>query len=106
VASTALWLQLTVAAHVRYFVDSGNALAIINGTAAASWKDGDVVLEYGNGDYFGELSLRANQPRAATVVAASGLLKVLQLDSHDFDWCVRVKIDRWVAHDPVNMAST
>lgn len=32
-------------------------------------RDGTEVMQYGRGDYFGELALIRNEPRAATVTA-------------------------------------
>lgn len=52
-------MTLDVLDHL-FVVESGNAVAI---------KGGLVVLEYSRGDYFGELALIRNQPRAATVKA-------------------------------------
>ena len=58
--------------------------------------EGDVVVtkdmnghskelkKYSKGDYFGELALLNNTPRAASVVASSGTVKVLNLDRKTF----------------------
>jgi len=42
------------------------------------------VMEYSAGDYFGELALLKNQPRAASVIVGSGMAKVLSLDRQSF----------------------
>jgi len=57
-----------------YIIEEGNAFAT---------KGGVKVMDYGVGDYFGELALITNQPRAATVVA-QGACKLLSLDSGSF----------------------
>jgi len=44
----------------------------------------DKVLDYGPGDYFGELALLMNQPRKATVSVSSDQAKVLSLDRRSF----------------------
>ena len=64
-----------------YIVESGEC--IVN----KRFAEGDVphqVERYGTGDYFGELSLIRNEPRAATVVAASDNVSVLSLDQESF----------------------
>ena len=62
-----------------YIVEEGNAVAIkeVQGSE-------EVVLEYKEGDYFGELALIKGQPRAASVKAV-GELKCLTLDRQSFD---------------------
>ena len=42
------------------------------------------LKKYSKGDYFGELALLNNTPRAASVVASSGTVKVLNLDRKTF----------------------
>ena len=50
--------------HVFYFIEEGTAYASknIGGTAAR-------VFDYKEGDYFGELALLKDEPRAASIVA-------------------------------------
>lgn len=63
--------------------DVGTKFYIIEEGAAVATKNGEVVMMYDVGDYFGELALIRNQPRAATVTAR-GKTKVLSLDSRSF----------------------
>jgi len=57
----------------------------VEGTAVATLdeKDGDEVMEYNPGDYFGELALLKGEPRAANVLATSDCKMVL-LDRASF----------------------
>ena len=64
-----------------YIIEQGEAYAEI---------DGVQVMEYAAPRYFGELALRAKQPRAATV-KARGATVVLRLDRHSFEWPVLEK---------------
>mmetsp|Transcript_48502 Transcript_48502/g.115322 ORF Transcript_48502/g.115322 Transcript_48502/m.115322 type:complete len:427 (-) Transcript_48502:188-1468(-) len=69
--------------------DQGNSFYIVEqGTLAALKRDGEGnekrVKEYSVGDYFGELALLKDQPRAASVVVTSELAKVLALDRKSF----------------------
>ena len=61
-----------------YIIEDGEAYAEI---------DGVQVMEYKKDGYFGELALRAKQPRAATV-RARGPTTMLRLDAHAFQWLV------------------
>lgn len=63
--------------------DVGNKFYIIEEGEAVAEKNGQEVMHYGVGDYFGELALIRNQPRAATV-SAKGYTKVLSLDGRSF----------------------
>jgi len=61
---------------------------IMDGTAVAKktlepGKPQNEVFNYKPGDYFGELSLLRNEPRAASIFATSDV-KVLSLDRHSF----------------------
>lgn len=63
--------------------EEGNRFYIIaDGEATASKKDSDEVMNYKSGDYFGELALLKDQPRAATVTSKG--CKVLSLDRKSF----------------------
>jgi len=59
-----------------YILEEGTAEAVKEGKAEA-------VMSYNAGDYFGELALLRNQPRAATVTCTSAC-KVLTLDRRAF----------------------
>merc|ERR1712139_65062 len=63
--------------------DVGDTFYIIEEGAASASKGGAEVMSYSPGDYFGELALLRNQPRAATVVA-KGATNLLKLDSRSF----------------------
>jgi len=53
-------------------------------------KGGQNVMSYSSGDYFGELALIRNQPRAATV-SAKGATKLLCLESRSFKRLLNVQ---------------
>lgn len=61
-------------ANKFYILEDGNAVAT---------KGGQQVMTYSSGDYFGELALIRNQPRAATITA-KGEAKLLSVDSRSF----------------------
>lgn len=64
--------------------DPGDKFFILEeGEAYASKKDVGTVMEYQSGDYFGELALLRNQPRAATVIAKTAVT-VLALPRSSF----------------------
>lgn len=66
-----------------YIIEEGEAVAT---------KDGQQVMSYTVGDYFGELALIRNQPRAATVKCKdSGMVKLLSMDSASFNRLLNVK---------------
>lgn len=75
--------------------DVGNKFYIIEDGAAVATKGGTQVMTYASGDYFGELALIKNQPRAATI-AAKGTTKLLSIDSRSFKRLLNVQelIDR------------
>mmetsp|Transcript_64404 Transcript_64404/g.119764 ORF Transcript_64404/g.119764 Transcript_64404/m.119764 type:complete len:414 (+) Transcript_64404:69-1310(+) len=69
--------------------EQGDSFYIVEeGALAALKKDADGnekrVMEYSVGDYFGELALLKDQPRAASIVVTSELAKVLALDRRSF----------------------
>lgn len=59
-----------------YILVEGEAYATLNTGPAA-------VMQYKPGDYFGELSLLKDQPRAANILAATDI-KVIGLDRRSF----------------------
>eukprot|EP01068_Selenidium_serpulae_P003202 Selendium_serpulae@DN2941_c0_g1_i1.p1 len=58
-----------------YFIEKGEAVAEINGIQ---------VMKYDEGDYFGELALLKNEPRAASVIAKGEELVVISLERKAF----------------------
>jgi len=66
---------------------SDNFYIIEEGTAQALKKFDDgtfMVKEYKIGDYFGELALIKNKPRAASIITTSDILKVVALNKNSF----------------------
>lgn len=63
--------------------DVGNKFYILEDGSASATRGAETLITYTTGDYFGELALLRNQPRAATV-KAKGVVKVLSLDSRSF----------------------
>jgi len=63
--------------------DVGNKFYILEDGNAVATKEGQEVMKYNSGDYFGELALIRNQPRAATITA-KGEAKLLSVDSRSF----------------------
>mmetsp|Transcript_46741 Transcript_46741/g.123520 ORF Transcript_46741/g.123520 Transcript_46741/m.123520 type:complete len:402 (-) Transcript_46741:140-1345(-) len=61
----------------------GKKFYILEEGAAVAMKNGTKVMDFGVGDYFGELALITDQPRAATVIA-KGSCKMLSVDSRSF----------------------
>ena len=66
--------------EVFYIIEEGEAIATKTLTAGMPPEQ---VLSYGPGDYFGELSLMKGEPRAANVIAKTGM-KCVTLDRHSF----------------------
>lgn len=52
---------------------------------AADGSEQNEVMQLKKGDYFGEMALLTDEPRAANVIAANGPLKALALGRQDFD---------------------
>lgn len=69
--------------------DPGHKFYIIEEGAAVATKGEQQVMSYGAGDYFGELALIRNQPRAATVTCHTQV-KVLSLDGASFNRLLNV----------------
>ena len=64
--------------------DAGDTFFFIEEGSAVAKKDGVEVLQYKSKDYFGELALITNHPRAATIQVTSDTCKVLALDRRSF----------------------
>lgn len=64
--------------------ESGDIFYIIlEGEARVTLDDDNTVMTYKAGDYFGELALLRNEPRAANVIASSEC-KLIYLDRKSF----------------------
>ena len=64
-----------------YIILEGSAIAT---KSLQQFGPPQTVKSYGPGDYFGERALLKNEPRAASVIAASSTLKVVTLDRNSF----------------------
>lgn len=67
--------------HIFYMILEGEAAAT---KIIAPGQPPEEVKSYSAGDYFGEIALLKNAPRAANVVAKSQTLKVVSLDRNSF----------------------
>jgi len=63
--------------------EDGNKFYILEDGSCVAEKGGQQVMTYSSGDYFGELALIRNQPRAATITA-KGEARLLSVDSRSF----------------------
>merc|ERR1711918_216905 len=63
--------------------EPGDVFYVLEEGTCIAEKSGEKVMDFAVGDYFGELALLRNQPRAATVKAV-GDVKVLTLDRRTF----------------------
>jgi cAMP-dependent protein kinase regulator len=64
--------------------EPGDKFYIVEEGALYATKDSVKVMDYKAGDYFGELALLKNQPRAASVVVESDTCKVLTMSRQAF----------------------
>jgi len=64
--------------------EPGDKFYIIEEGTLYATKDGNRVMDYKAGDYFGELALLKNQPRAASVIVESSSAKVLSMSRLSF----------------------
>jgi len=64
--------------------EPGDKFYIVEEGSLYADKSGTKVMEYKAGDYFGELALLKNQPRAASVMVASDSAKVLSMSRQAF----------------------
>merc|ERR1711907_308453 len=63
----------------KFYIIEDGALSAIKGS------DEKIVMNYKSGDYFGELALLKNQPRAASVQVTSDTAKVLSMSRSAFN---------------------
>ena len=73
--------------------EAGDAMYILQTGGAQAFVKGAPVVGYESGEFFGELALTSQQPRAATVRASGFSTTVLQLPQEDFDWLMSQKGD-------------
>jgi len=64
--------------------DPGDKFYIVEEGSLYAMKDGNRVMDYKAGDYFGELALLKNQPRAASIYVESPSAKVLSMSRTSF----------------------
>jgi len=64
--------------------EEGDKFYIVEEGTLYATKDGNRVMDYKAGDYFGELALLKNQPRAASVIVESPSAKVLVMSRLSF----------------------
>jgi len=64
--------------------EPGDKFYIVEEGSLYATKGDRKVMEYGAGDYFGELALLKNQPRAASVIVESSQAKVLSMSRTSF----------------------
>merc|ERR1712107_57893 len=65
--------------------EPGDKFYIVEDGLLYAEKSGAKVMEYKSGSYFGELALIRNQPRAASVVVESDVVKVLSMSRSSFN---------------------
>lgn len=65
--------------------EPGDKFYIIEEGTLYADKGGQKVMDYNSGDYFGELALLKNQPRAASVIVTSDTVKVLSMSRQAFN---------------------
>jgi len=70
--------------------ETGSTFYIVEEGACKATKNGDPVMDYAVGDYFGELALINNQTRAATITA-HGATRLLSVDGTTFKRLLNVK---------------
>lgn len=64
--------------------DAGDCFFIVVTGTCSAFMDGNLVKEYGETDYFGEVALLNNTPRKASVIC-KGPVKVVRLDRDRFE---------------------
>lgn len=64
-------------------IDDSYFYIMLEGKAVATLDSDEVVKDYTNGDYFGELALLRQEPRAANIIATEDC-KLIYLDMNSF----------------------
>ncbi|KAF8817751.1 hypothetical protein IE077_002318, partial [Cardiosporidium cionae] len=75
--------QFKVGTNIIQEGELGDTFYILTSGSAEAIKNDQVIKQYSQGDYFGELALLKNQPRAATVIAKSDC-NTISLDRKSF----------------------
>ena len=89
-----------------YILDEGTCDVYVN--KGEEGKEGEKVTDYKSSDYFGDLALMYNAPRAATVKASSATVKTWALERDIFKTVLvgttiekRAKYGEWLMSVPI-----
>merc|ERR1719380_192831 len=85
--------------------EPGDKFYILEEGSLYAMKDGNRVMDYKPGDYFGELALLKNQPRAASVIVESPSAKVLCMSRLSFTKMLGTNSSRQQGEKPEDVLS-
>jgi len=83
--------QFAAGANVMTQGEVGSKFYILEEGSAVATKSGTEVMQYSAGDYFGELALINNKPRAATVTTKTEA-RLLSVDARSFKRLINVEV--------------